>query len=73
MFEDPKVKEERAEIGAEILSCFDEFCATSVVNGITEASWKEYLKRMDDLGVEEYVELWQKYYDTYSPYGKGNQ
>ncbi len=73
VFEDPKVKEERAEIGAEILSCFDEFCATSVVNGITEASWKEYLKRMDDLGVEEYVELWQKYYDTYSPYGKGNQ
>lgn len=69
VFEDPDVKAERAETGSEILSCFNEFCATSVVNGITEASWQEYLRRMDDLGVNEYVAQWQEYYDAYSPYG----
>ena len=69
VFEDPDVKAERAETGSEILSCFNEFCATSVVNGISEASWQEYLRRMDDLGVNEYVAQWQEYYDAYSPYG----
>ena len=34
-----------------------------------EASWQEYLRRMDDLGVNEYVAQWQEYYDAYSPYG----
>lgn len=30
-----------------------------------DVDWDTYLKKLDDMGVQEYLEIYQKYYDTY--------
>jgi putative aldouronate transport system substrate-binding protein len=39
--------------------------ATWILNGGVEKDWDAYLKKMDELGLSNYLEIKQKYLDTY--------
>ena len=43
----------------------DEQIATWVVNGGVEEEWDAYVEKMNNLGVTEYIQILQKYYDDY--------
>lgn len=40
--------------------------ATWISNGGVEDGWAEYVQKVKDLGVEQGVEIWQKWYDEYT-------
>ncbi|MDR1061420.1 MAG: extracellular solute-binding protein [Clostridiales bacterium] len=42
-----------------------ETISTFITSGVTDASWEEYLKTCDNIGVQKYVELYQAAYDKY--------
>ena len=36
-----------------------------ILNGGIEEEWQDYLKKMDDLGLQKYLEIKQSYLDAY--------
>lgn len=36
-----------------------------IMNGMTEASWKSYIKKLDAYGLNQYIKIYQKYLDKY--------
>ena len=63
IFEDADTSARRSELFTEILAQVQTFTADAVVNGVTDESWQAYLSALESLGVEEYTQMWQDYYD----------
>ena len=36
------------------------------MNGFTDADWEKYLEKLEAYGLSEYLELFQKYLDSYN-------
>jgi hypothetical protein len=47
----------------EILPLVQNFTADAAVNGITGATQEAYLSDLEKLGVAEFTQIWQNYYD----------
>lgn len=56
---------ERDLLFVDIDSYMKKFKATAIVDGINDEQWQEHLGKLNDLKVNEYVELWQKYFDRF--------
>ena len=59
-------EEERNMLLVEIDNYLKQFRANAVKNGITEADWQTHLNTLNNIGVEDYVDLWQKYFDDHN-------
>ncbi len=57
--------EKLANIQTDLVSYLNSSKAEFIRDGITDASWKDYLKNVDDYGVAEYLDIYQKYLDDY--------
>lgn len=62
-FEDIETANEKNLLLVEIDAYLENFIASSVLNGVTDAQWDEHLKTCKTLNVDRYVQLWQEYYD----------
>ena len=47
------------EIKTDIDKLLKETVADWFVNGITDEQWNEYLKQLDKMGLQEYIEIYQ--------------
>ncbi|NMA83533.1 MAG: extracellular solute-binding protein [Epulopiscium sp.] len=63
-FEDPAIANEKNLLLVEIDAYLSNFIANSSLKGITDAQWEQHLKTCQSLNVDQYVQLWQDYYDT---------
>lgn len=63
LYEEPDVVEARALIEAELTPYLQNFIASSIINGITDADWEEHLKMLEKLKADEYVKFYQDLYD----------
>ena len=36
-----------------------------VMNGLTDADWDEYVKQVNAYGLDEYLSIYQKYFDAF--------
>ncbi|ANU52693.1 extracellular solute-binding protein [Acutalibacter muris] len=61
---DPEKTAARNLLLTDIDNYMSKFVATSVVNGLTEAQWNEHLENCKRLRTEEYVAMWQEYFDS---------
>ena len=62
--EDPDVVNERSLLFTDIDNCMKKFKANAVVEGITEEQWQTHLETLNSYNVDQYVSLWQEFYDT---------
>lgn len=62
-FEDIEIANEKNLLLVEIDAYLENFIASSVLKGVTDAQWDEHLKTCKSLNVDRYVQLWQEYYD----------
>jgi putative aldouronate transport system substrate-binding protein len=56
-------QEERALIEADLLPVINSFQANSVIEGITDAKWNEYVRQLETFRYSEYLAWMQKFYD----------
>lgn len=59
----PEKTNERTLIENELVLFIDNFVATSVVDGITDDSWKSYLSQLDALMYDEWIQWYQDLLD----------
>lgn len=59
----PEAVEERTFIETDLFNLIGSFTATSVINGITDASWEKYLEDLKAYQYYEWIDWWQKYVD----------
>ena len=59
----PEAIQERKLIEADLVDYIGGFTATSVVDGLTDASWEQFLKDLETYGYYDYIEWWQKFVD----------
>lgn len=57
--------EKLSAIQADLVSYLNSSKAEFIRDGITDASWNAYLKQVDDYGVAEYIDIYQKYFDAF--------
>ena len=62
--EDPDLATERSLLFVDIDNYMRKFKANAVVSGIDDAGWQAHMTALNQLRVDEYVALWQRYYDT---------
>lgn len=43
-----------------------------IMNGFTDKDWEKYLDKLEAYGLSEYLELFQKYLDSYNASMAGN-
>ncbi len=60
---DSKKVSARNALFTDIDNYMQKFLATSVVNGINDAQWKEHLNKCKQLRTAEYTAMWQEYYN----------
>lgn len=56
---------ETADIYTELQKLVEEYFANFVRNGVTDETWNEFQEQAKAIGVERYIELYQKAYDEY--------
>lgn len=39
----------------------ESFFADAIMNGLTDASWEEHLKSLEDYGYYEWIDYWRQY------------
>lgn len=49
---------------ADIESLMKETISTFILNGVTDATWDDFLAKADAVGVDRYLEIYQGYYDA---------
>ena len=54
-----------SDLQADIQKCINAAKADWVMNGFTDADYEQFLKDLDAYGLEEYLEIFQKYADAY--------
>ena len=57
-----------ADIGSDIIAYNEEKRAEWLARGGVEEQWDEYLAQLDAMGLQEYIEIYQRTYDN--AYGK---
>jgi putative aldouronate transport system substrate-binding protein len=57
--------EKLSGIQADLVSYLNSSKAEFIRDGITDDSWNAYLKQVDDYGVAEYIDIYQKYFDDF--------
>jgi putative aldouronate transport system substrate-binding protein len=62
--DDPERVSQRNLLFVDIDNYMRKFKANAVVQGITDAEWEKHLETCKQLKVDEYVSLWQQYYDN---------
>ena len=62
--EDPEAVSERSLLFTDIDNYMKKFKANAVVEGITEEEWQAHLDTLKNYKVDQYVALWQEFYDT---------
>ncbi len=55
-----------SNLQADIQKTIDRHKADWIMNGFTDADWEQYLKDLDAYGLDEYLELFQTYLDSYN-------
>lgn len=54
-----------SNLGADLGKCVNEFKARSVLEGFTDADWDQFQADLKAYKLDEYVALYQKYFDAY--------
>lgn len=54
-----------SNLGADIGKCINEFKSRSVLEGFTDADWDQFQADLQAYKLDEYVALYQKYFDAY--------
>jgi putative aldouronate transport system substrate-binding protein len=62
--EDPDLAADRSLLFVDIDNYMRKFKANAVVSGIDDAGWQAHLAALEQLRVDEYINLWQRYYDV---------
>ena len=57
---------EMTNIKTDLLNFVNTQMAKFLTEGVTDASWDEYVQRLDDYKADRYMGLYQKYYDLYN-------
>lgn len=60
---DPDVVSDRGFLEVELKPYLEEFLATAVMDGITDASWEAHLERLKSVGYYEWIQWYQDFYD----------
>lgn len=60
---DPAKDEERSFIETELMVYLKNFFATSIMNGVTDQSWEEYLGQLETYQYYDWIEWYQGYLD----------
>lgn len=63
-FDDVERNDKRTLMQVEIDNYIKKFKSNSVMNGIDDAAWQAHLDTLNSLRVDEYVQLWQEFYDA---------
>lgn len=59
----PEKLEERTFIETDLLAHINQFQANSIMNGVTDESWNEYVSRLEDLRYSQWIAWYQDFYD----------
>ena len=60
----PPERQEEFDFGTDgLLTYIDSFVAASILEGVTDASWNEYLAQLSVYGYDFYLSWYQDYYD----------
>ena len=54
-----------SNLGADLGKCVNEFKSRAVMNGFTDADWEQFQADLQAYKLDEYVALYQKYFDAY--------
>lgn len=65
VFMDREDTEKLSNLQADIEKTINAKKSEWIMNGFTDADWDEYIKSLDAYGLEEYLEIFQKYLDAY--------
>ncbi|XCP86546.1 extracellular solute-binding protein [Roseburia hominis] len=65
VFMDRDDNEELSNLMADITKTINAKKSDWIMNGFTDADWDKYLKDLDAYGLEDYLEIFQKYLDAY--------
>lgn len=57
--------EDLSDLSTDILKYINTNKATWIRDGVTDEKWEKYLTELDKYGLEDYIEIYQKYYDLY--------
>ena len=60
---EPDEMERRTHLRTNLLNAIEEFTASFIMNGVTDARWDEFMSALHAIGAEEYVAIWQAGYD----------
>lgn len=60
---DPAKDEERSFIESELMVYLKNFFATSIMDGVTDASWEEYINQLKTYQYYDWIEWYQRYLD----------
>ena len=55
-----------SRLQTDINTFMTESYASFILNGVTDASWDDFQKTLGDLGVDEYLKIYQDSYNRYS-------
>ena len=50
---------------ADIMKCINTFKSNSIMNGFTDADWDQLQADLDAYGLQQFLEIHQKYLDAY--------
>lgn len=62
---DQEDTEELANLQTDITKVINAKRSDWIMNGFTDADWDEYLKSLDSYGLNDMLEIFQKYLDAY--------
>lgn len=54
-----------SNLGADLTKCVNEFKSRAVMEGFTDADWDQFQADLQSYKLDEYVALYQKYFDAY--------
>lgn len=57
--------EELSNLQADICTYIDTSKSDWIMNGMSDSDWDAYLKKLDEYGLQDYLDLYQKYLDSY--------
>ena len=57
--------EELSNLQADIEKTINAYKSEWIMNGFTDADWDNYLQELDAYGLQEYLDIFQKYLDSY--------
>ena len=63
--------EELSNLSADITQYINSCKSDWIMNGFTDADWDAYIQKLNDYGLDKYLEIFQKYLDSY--YGESSE